>query len=166
MDKSSSRKSRRRGRNFHWQDESRNDQADLHIYGDGRKSTTKGREDVESNCSKTLPQMEQGLLRRRSKAIPPTSTLGYRDRPSQGCPKSTGLQNISTYTRRTGKTRRLYSRKPGERIHSTFALPVLITLFLHWEKGWEVPTSGRLQKAKFVHGARSIPPSPYPRTAG
>src|SRR6266702_33268 len=129
MDKSSSRKSRRRGRNFHLQDESRNDQADLHIYGDGRKSTTKRREDMGSNCSETLSQMEQGLLRTR-------------------------------------KTRRLYSRKPGERIYSTFALPVLITLFLRWEKGREVPTGGRLQEAKFVHSARSIPPSPYPGISG
>src|SRR6266571_1218025 len=166
MDKSSSRKSRRRGRNFYLQDESRNDQADLHVYGDGHKSTTKGREDMGSNCSKTLSQMEQGLLRRRSKAISPTPTLGYCDRPGQRCPKSTRLQDISAHTLRTRKTRRLYSRKPGERIYSTFALPVLITLFLRWEKGREVPTGGRLQEAKFVHSARSIPPSPYPGISG
>src|SRR6266571_2555153 len=160
MDESSPGKSRRRGRNFHLQDESRNDQADLHVYGDGRKSTTKRGEDMGSNCSKTLSQMEQSLLGRRSKAIPRTSTLGYCDRPGQRCPKSTGLQDISTYTCRTRKTRGLYSRKPGERIYSTLALPVLVTLFLHWEKGWEVLTGGRLQEAKFVYSARSISSPP------
>src|SRR6266702_2022320 len=73
---------------------------------------------------------------------------------------------LSANSRRTGKTRRLYSRKPGERIHPTLALPILVTLFLCWEKGWEVPTSGRLQEAKFIHSARSIPPAPYPRVSG
>src|SRR6266702_3469508 len=98
--------------------------------------------------------------------ISPTSTLGYCDRPGQRCPEDTGLQNISAHTLGTGKTQRLYLRKPRERIYSTLALPVLVTLFLCWEKGWEVPTSGRLQEAKFIYGARSIPPSPYPGTSG
>src|SRR6266571_1778927 len=119
-----------------------------------------------TNCPETLPQMAEGLFGRRSEAISSASTLGYCDRPGQRCPKSTRLQDISAYTRRTGKTQGLYSRKPGERIHPTLTLPVLVTLFLRWEKGWEVPTGGRLQEAKFVHGARSIPPSPYPRTSG
>src|SRR6266702_2490478 len=118
------------------------------------------------NCSETLPQVEEGLLRRRSKAISPTSALGYRDRPGQRCPKSIGLQDIPINSRRTGKTRRLHSRKPGERIYPTLALPILVTLFLRWEKGWEVPTSGRLQEAKLIHGARLIPPPPYPRVSG
>src|SRR6266702_3743603 len=166
LDKGRSSTSRGRGRNFHLQDESRNDQADLHINRDGRKGTIKGREDMGTNCSKTLPQVEEGLLRRRSKAIPPTSTLGYRDRPGQRCPKGIGLQDIPINSRRTGKTRRLHSRKPGERVYPTLALPILVTFFLRWEKGWEVPTGGRLQEAKFIHGARSIPPTPYPRTSG
>jgi len=57
-------------------------------------------------------------------------------------------------------------RKLGERIYLTLALTVFITLFLCWEKGWEILTSGQLQEAKLVYGARSIPPSPYPRTSG
>ena len=119
-----------------------------------------------SSSPQTLPQVEEGLLRRRGQVIPQTSTLGYCYQSGQRCPKNTGLQDISTHINRTGKTGRLYPRKPGQGIYLTLALLVFVTLFLCWEKGWEVPTSGRLQEAKLIHGARSIPSPPYPGTGG
>src|ERR1700761_679836 len=95
--------------------------------------------------------MEESLFRRRSKAIPPTSTMGHCYRLHQGRPENTGLQNLPTIIGRTGKTGQLHQGELGEGIHSTLQISVLVTILLRGQEKRQTPTSGGLQKAQFVH---------------
>jgi hypothetical protein len=57
-----------------------------------------------SDSPSTVPQMEEGLLGRRGKMIPRTSTLGHRNQFYRRCTQDIGLQNISPYAHGAGKT--------------------------------------------------------------